>query len=120
MARKGKAVVFRELNKPVGVEEITFDAPKRGEVVVKMAACGVCHSDLSAVNGTIPLPPPLVLGHEAAGVCDQLSKAARAASTAAFMSFSSPAGTVPITAPVPALWTSMIPLVEGVAHWPLM
>lgn len=67
MARKGKAVVFRELNKPVGVEEITFDAPKRGEVVVKMAACGVCHSDLSAVNGTIPLPPPLVLGHEAAG-----------------------------------------------------
>ena len=67
MARKGKAVVFRELNKPVVVEEITFDAPKRGEVVVKMAACGVCHSDLSAVNGTIPLPPPLVLGHEAAG-----------------------------------------------------
>ena len=67
MARKGKAVVFRELNRPVVVEEITVDAPKRGEVTVKMAACGVCHSDLSAVNGTIPLPPPLVLGHEAAG-----------------------------------------------------
>ena len=67
MARKGKAVVFRELNKPVVVEEITIDSPKRGEVTVKMAACGVCHSDLSAVNGTIPLPPPLVLGHEAAG-----------------------------------------------------
>ena len=67
MARKGKAVVFRELNKPVVVEEITIDSPKRGEVTVKMAACGVCHSDLSAVNGTIPLPPPLVLGHDAAG-----------------------------------------------------
>ena len=67
MARKGKAVLFRELNKPVVVEEITVDPPKRGEVTVKMAACGVCHSDLSAVNGTIPLPPPLVLGHEAAG-----------------------------------------------------
>ncbi len=67
MARKGKAVVFRELNKPVLVEEITVDSPKRGEVMVKMHACGVCHSDLSAVNGTIPLPPPLVLGHEAAG-----------------------------------------------------
>ena len=67
MARTGKAVVFRELNKPVLVEKITVDAPKRGEVTVKMAACGVCHSDLSAVNGTIPLPPPLVLGHEAAG-----------------------------------------------------
>jgi len=67
MARTGKAVVFRELNKPVLVEKITVDAPKRGEVTVKMAACGVCHSDLSAVNGTIPLPPPLVLGHESAG-----------------------------------------------------
>lgn len=66
-ARKGKAVLFRELNKPVVVEEISVDGPKRGEVTVKMAACGVCHSDLSAVNGTIPLPPPLVLGHEAAG-----------------------------------------------------
>ena len=68
MARKGKAVVFRELNQPVVVEEIAVDPPKRGEITVKMAACGVCHSDLSAVNGTIPLPPPLVLGHEAAGV----------------------------------------------------
>ncbi len=66
-ARKGKAVLFRELNKPVVVEEISVDGPKRGEVTVRMAACGVCHSDLSAVNGTIPLPPPLVLGHEAAG-----------------------------------------------------
>ena len=67
MARKGKAVLCRELNKPVVVEEINVDPPKRGEVTVKIAACGVCHSDLSATNGTIPLPPPLVLGHEAAG-----------------------------------------------------
>ena len=57
----------RELNKPVVVEEISVDSPKRGEVMVKLAACGVCHSDLSATNGTIPMPPPLVLGHEAAG-----------------------------------------------------
>ena len=67
MARKAKAVICRELNKPVVVEEITVDAPKRGEVMVKLAACGVCHSDLSATNGTIALPPPLVLGHEGAG-----------------------------------------------------
>jgi len=66
MPRKSKAVVCRELNKPVVVEEISVDSPKRGEVMVKIAACGVCHSDLSATNGTIPLPPPLVLGHEAA------------------------------------------------------
>jgi S-(hydroxymethyl)glutathione dehydrogenase/alcohol dehydrogenase len=34
---------------------------------VKLAACGVCHSDLSATNGTLAMPLPLVLGHEAAG-----------------------------------------------------
>src|SRR5262249_46166242 len=62
-----KAVLCRELNKPVVVEEISVDPPKRGEVTVKLAACGVCHSDLSATNGTIALPPPLVLGHEGAG-----------------------------------------------------
>ena len=67
MARTAKAVVCRELNKPVVVEDISVDSPKRGEVMVKIAACGVCHSDLSATNGTIALPPPLVLGHEAAG-----------------------------------------------------
>ena len=67
MARTGKAAICRELNKPVVVETISVDGPKRGEVTVKIAACGVCHSDLSATNGTIPLPPPLVLGHEGAG-----------------------------------------------------
>ena len=65
--RTGKAAVCRELNKPVVVETISVEGPKRGEVTVKIAACGVCHSDLSATNGTIALPPPLVLGHEGAG-----------------------------------------------------
>jgi NDMA-dependent alcohol dehydrogenase len=67
MTRFGKAVLCRELNKPVLVEQVSVDAPKRGEVMLKIAACGVCHSDLSATNGTIALPPPLVLGHEGAG-----------------------------------------------------
>ena len=67
MARKGRAVVARELNRPVVIEEVTFDAPRRGEVVVKIEAVGVCHSDLSATNGTIAMPLPLILGHEAAG-----------------------------------------------------
>ena len=67
MAQSARAVVCRELNKPVVVESITVDPPGRGEVMVKLGACGVCHSDLSATNGTIPLPPPLILGHEAAG-----------------------------------------------------
>jgi Zn-dependent alcohol dehydrogenase len=67
MARSAKAVVCRELNQPVVVETIDVDPPKRGEVTVRLHACGVCHSDLSATNGTIAMPPPLILGHEAAG-----------------------------------------------------
>jgi S-(hydroxymethyl)glutathione dehydrogenase/alcohol dehydrogenase len=67
MARTGKAVVVRELNQPVVVEQISFDPPARGEVMVKVDAVGVCHSDLSGTNGTIAMPLPLILGHEAAG-----------------------------------------------------
>lgn len=67
MARRGKAVVCREWNKPIVVEEVEAESPRRGEVMIQVAACGVCHSDLSGTNGTIPLPPPIVLGHEAAG-----------------------------------------------------
>ena len=74
MGKRGKAVIVREWNKPVSVEEVAVESPRRGEVMVKIAACGVCHSDLSGANGTIPLPPPLVLGHEAAGVIEELGE----------------------------------------------
>jgi len=67
MTQQARAVVCREIGKPVVVETVSVDAPQRGEVMIKLAACGVCHSDLSATNGTIPFPPPLVLGHEGAG-----------------------------------------------------
>ena len=65
---RAKAVICREVNKPVVVETIEVAPPRAGEVMVKLAACGVCHSDLSATNGTIPFPPPVILGHEGAGV----------------------------------------------------
>ncbi len=71
MSRKARAVICRELNQPVTVEDVSVDPPKRGEVLVKLGACGVCHSDLSAINGTIALPLPLVLGHEGAGVVEE-------------------------------------------------
>jgi S-(hydroxymethyl)glutathione dehydrogenase/alcohol dehydrogenase len=74
MSRKAMAVLCRELDKPVVVEEIAVDSPKRGEALVKLGACGVCHSDLSAVNGTIGLPLPLVLGHEGAGVVEEVGE----------------------------------------------
>src|SRR5581483_6717050 len=74
MPRKAKAALCREHNKPVVVEEINLDAPKGGEVTVRLGACRVCHSDLSAITGTIALPLPLVLGHEGAGVVEEVGE----------------------------------------------
>jgi S-(hydroxymethyl)glutathione dehydrogenase/alcohol dehydrogenase len=62
-----KALVTRDLDQ-YAVENVTLDAPKAGELRIKMAATGVCHSDLSVINGTLPLAKPMVLGHEGAGV----------------------------------------------------
>jgi len=74
MTRKAQAAICRELNRVIVVEEIAVASPGRGEVLVKLAACGVCHSDLSAINGTIALPLPLVLGHEGAGTVEEVGE----------------------------------------------
>jgi S-(hydroxymethyl)glutathione dehydrogenase/alcohol dehydrogenase len=69
MSQRAKAVICRERNQPVVVEEIEIDPPQQGEVMIKMIACGICHSDASAVNGTLmAFPLPLVMGHEGAGI----------------------------------------------------
>ncbi|MDP3937634.1 MAG: Zn-dependent alcohol dehydrogenase [Deltaproteobacteria bacterium] len=69
-----KAVICYERDKPVVVEEIEHDAPGRDEVCVRMAASGVCHSDLSVVTGVMPLMLPCVLGHEGAGVVEEVGE----------------------------------------------
>ena len=74
MGKRSKAAVCREWNKPVVVEEIEVESPKRDEVMVAIKACGVCHSDLSVTNGTIPMPPPTVIGHEAAGIVEEVGE----------------------------------------------
>ena len=74
MGKKAKAVIIREIGKPVVVEEIDVESPERGEVMVELKACGVCHSDLSATNGTIPFPTPLILGHEGAGIVSEVGE----------------------------------------------
>src|SRR5437879_12159604 len=48
-------------------EDVTAEGPGPGQVLVRIAATGVCHSDLSGMNGTIPTAVPAVLGHEGAG-----------------------------------------------------
>ncbi|HLS82453.1 MAG TPA: Zn-dependent alcohol dehydrogenase [Steroidobacter sp.] len=62
-----KALIALELNR-LAVEDISIAPPKTGEVLIRMKAAGVCHSDLSVANGTVPMPLPMVLGHEGAGV----------------------------------------------------
>lgn len=57
---------------PLTVEEVTLQPPGPGEVLVRIVAAGLCHSDLSVVNGDRPRPLPMVLGHEAAGVVEEV------------------------------------------------
>lgn len=54
--------------KPLSLETLKLDAPGRDEVMIKIAAAGLCHSDLSVINGDRPRQTPMALGHEAAGV----------------------------------------------------
>jgi len=61
-----------EKSKPLAIQEVELDPPGHGEVLVKMAAAGLCHSDLSVIDGNRPRPTPMVLGHEAAGVVQEL------------------------------------------------
>ena len=69
-----KAAVCHERNQPVRVEEVSLDAPRRDEVRVRLAAAGVCHSDLSFVTGILPGRLPCVLGHEGAGVVEEVGE----------------------------------------------
>ena len=67
-----KAAVFYEPNKPLVIEEVEVDPPKEGEILVKMAAAGVCHSDHHAMTGEMPIASPVILGHEGAGVVEEV------------------------------------------------
>jgi S-(hydroxymethyl)glutathione dehydrogenase/alcohol dehydrogenase len=69
-----KAAVCHEKNQPVRVEDVTLEGPRRDEVRVRLVATGVCHSDLSVVHGVIPMKLPCVLGHEGAGVVEEVGE----------------------------------------------
>lgn len=59
-------------SQPLAVEELELSGPGPGEVLVELAAAGLCHSDLSVINGSRPRVMPMVLGHEASGVVREL------------------------------------------------
>ena len=64
---KTKAAVLWGPNQKWEVEEVELDGPKEAEVLVKLTACGLCHSDHHVVTGDLPAPLPIVGGHEGAG-----------------------------------------------------
>ncbi len=72
MATRIRAAVLHEFGQPLVIEELELDPPKAGEVAVRMAASGVCHSDLHVALGTHPTLLPVVLGHEGAGVVEEV------------------------------------------------
>ena len=61
-------------SRPLSIETVTLDAPGPGEVRVAIKAAGLCHSDLSVINGDRPRPMPMALGHEAAGIVEELGQ----------------------------------------------
>ncbi|MFN8561428.1 MAG: Zn-dependent alcohol dehydrogenase [Anaerolineae bacterium] len=69
-----QAALLRQPNTPFTIETPTLDNPRAGEVRVKLAACGVCHSDYHLVSGTTRHPMPVVAGHEGAGVVDAVGE----------------------------------------------
>jgi len=59
-------------SRPIVIREVDLKGPQSGEVLVRMSAAGLCHSDLSVINGDRPRQIPMVLGHEAAGVVEEV------------------------------------------------
>lgn len=70
-----KAAVLYETGAPLVVEDVDVEAPRDDEVLVRLVAAGVCHSDLSVAQGALATPMPAVLGHEGAGVVERVGAA---------------------------------------------
>ncbi len=71
---KMKAAVVEELNTPLKIEEVELDEPRDKEVLVKLVATGLCHTDIHCIKGDLTTPLPAVLGHEGAGIVERVGK----------------------------------------------
>jgi S-(hydroxymethyl)glutathione dehydrogenase / alcohol dehydrogenase len=72
-----KAAVLHEVNKPLVIEQVEHGSPGPREVLIRTVAAGICHSDLHFYNGSYPIAPPSVLGHESAGIVEAVGKDVR-------------------------------------------
>lgn len=70
-----RAALLESLGSPLNVvDDVEIEDPRPGQVRVRVKNCGICHSDLSIVDGSFPAPTPVILGHEAAGVVDTVGE----------------------------------------------
>jgi len=77
MALKYRAAVLQAANTPMSIEIVTVAALKPADVLVRIRAASLCHTDLEVIEGSLRYPLPIVLGHEAAGVVERVGAAAR-------------------------------------------
>ncbi len=75
MPRESRAAVMYDFNAPLTVETVRLKEPREDQIVVRIAASGICHTDLSVLRAALPYPPPVVLGHEGAGVVEEVGRA---------------------------------------------
>lgn len=71
---QGTAAVLREANQPFSIEPVRIDPPRAGEVLVRIRAVGICHTDMVFASGAMGSPFPLILGHEGAGIVEQVGE----------------------------------------------
>src|SRR5260370_4018197 len=69
---KTKAAVLYEPGKRIGLEELDLDGPRDGEVLIRYAHAGLCHSDIHIPHGDLEARMPMVLGHEGAGIIEEV------------------------------------------------
>jgi S-(hydroxymethyl)glutathione dehydrogenase/alcohol dehydrogenase len=72
-----RAAVLRETRQPMTIETVDLDGPRADEIRVRVKASGLCHSDYHVMTGDLPMPMPVVLGHEAAGIVEAVGENVR-------------------------------------------
>jgi aryl-alcohol dehydrogenase len=111
LSRTTAAAVVREAGKPFTVEQIALHGPADHEIVVRMVAAGMCHTDLAVQAGHLPFPLPGVLGHEGAGIVEEVGAAVASVAPGdkVLLSFTSCAQCAGCRAGRPALCDTWLP-----------
>jgi aryl-alcohol dehydrogenase len=74
---KIQAAVTRASHAPMSIETLTIEGPRDEEILVRLVATGICHTDIAMRDQTYPVPQPIVLGHEGAGIVERIGNLSR-------------------------------------------